>query len=200
MIHRFGSALTLLLAAGVLFSASCKKKKAEDDFSNVKGNYFSIYQYGVDAWNTYEGPPFLIVKSIRIDEGKTDSSYTNSDTINWAPIFKTFFATDISDRKYLGQYNFNQFDDPQDLTHNFFYKAKEDDMFTQKLLITIDQQTSKCRGIYIETFEKSTFGETTQKLYYKPLRTIQIQTDSKPLFGKRKFTVQQWDFVLAGQV
>jgi hypothetical protein len=175
---------------------SCKKKEPQDDYSDVKGNYFSIYQYGLDAWNNFGRPPFVIIKTKRVDEGKTDSSYTNSDTISWAPIFNTFFATDISDRKFLGQYNFNQFDDEQDNTHNFFYMAKDPDLYTQKLLITIDKETTKVRGIYIETFEKTTLKETTKKLYYNPMKTIQIQTYTKPLWSKQTHKVEQWDFMM----
>ena len=178
-----------------LHFSSCKKKQLKEDFSDIKGNYFSIYQFTLDEWNNYSGAPFAIIKSIRVNKGNTDSSFTNSDTINWAPIFLTFFATDISDRKNLGLYNFNQFDDHQDETHNFFYMAKDPDLFTQKLLITINQRTTKVKGIYIETFKKSATDECTQKLYYNPLKTIQIQTDDKPAFGTRKHTVQQWDFM-----
>jgi hypothetical protein len=185
----------LVIAITSIQYASCKKAETKDDYADVKGNYFSINQFILDEWNNYQGMPFVIIKTIRVDKGRTDSSYTNSDTINWAPIFYTFSATDISDRKNLGLYNFNQFDDDQDETHNFFYMAKEADQFTQKLLITINQINLKVKGIYIETFKKTVWSEVTQKLYYKPLQEIQIQTDTKQLFGDRKHTVQQWEFL-----
>ena len=189
-ISHYGILFIVLLA---VLTSSCKKKI--DPYADEKGNYFSIRQYGLDQWNTFSGEPIMIVKTTRLNSGKTDSLLTNSDTLDWAPIFKTFFETDISDRKYLGQYTFTQFDDNQDETHNFYYEANDKDMFTQKLLISIDQYTNKVRGIYIETFKKDIEGEHTQKLYYAPLKTIQIQNDARPILGGKKFTVEQYDFM-----
>ena len=184
----------MIICAGILFS-SCKKKNAIDPFADVQGNYFSIRQFGIDQWNTYAGRPFTILKTVKINN-KTDSSYTNSDTLNWGDaIFKTFFETDISDRKWLGQYTFTQFDDNEEGTHNFYYKANDPDLFTQKLLITIDQQNSKVKGIYIETYKKTIFDECKQTLFYSPMETVQIQTDDKPGIGSRKYSVVQYYFM-----
>ena len=180
--------MSLTLAVG------CKKKSGGEDLSKVKGQYFSIKQFALDEWNTFSGEPFSIVKTVRVKD-KTDSTYTNTDKIDWTPILKTFFETDISNRKFIGQYTFNQFDDPADGTHNFFYQANDEDLLTQKLLISIDMFTSKVKGIYIESDQKDLFDSRTQKLYYKPMQTIQIQTDEKSLFGDKKHTVEQYDFV-----
>ena len=186
--------LCAVLMACLFFS--CKKKEAAPLADAGTGTYFSIKQFELDQWNTWQGEPFLINKTVTINK-KTDSSLTNSDTISWAPIFKTFAETDISDPKFVGQYNVNSFVDPQDGSLNLFYQAKEDndDLFTRKLLITMDQDTRKVRGIYIETFKKYFGGEATQKLYYAPMKTIQIQTDDKPLLGSKKFTVVEWTFM-----
>ena len=186
----------ILLAVLMIISGlSCKKKDEVNPNANVRGNYFSIRQFALYEWNTFAGEPILIIKSKREGKGKPDSSYTNSDTLNWAPIFETFFATDISDRKFLGQYTFTQFDDNVDFTHNFYYQANDKDLYTQKLLITIDAQSAKITGIYIETLKHSFLEDCTQKLYYNPLKTIQIQSDCKPRFGSKKFTMVQYDFM-----
>lgn len=184
-----------LLLIVLLFAACNNKKEEKEDYSNVEGNYFSINQYMLDQWNTFSGEPFVIKKMMWINGKTEDSSYSNSDTINWARLFTIFSETDISDRKYLGQYTFNQFDDNQDGTHNFFYMAKDPDLFTQKLLLTADQENMKVKGIYIETFKKSATDEVTQKLYYSPMKKIQIQWDNRPLFGSKKHTVQEFEFI-----
>ena len=149
----------------------------------------------VDEWNTFAGQPFMINKMV-IKDGKTDSSLTNSDTISWAPLVKIFSETDISDRKFLGRYKFTQFDDNADGTHNFFYEANEDDdeLFTRKLLLTIDAFTTKVKGIYIQTEKKTIFDDCVQKLYYAPMKTIQIQTEDKPLIGAKTHTVVEYHF------
>jgi hypothetical protein len=192
-VKNYNKALLIILLLSVCI-LSCKKKEEGEDYSKVRGNYFSIRQFALDEWNTFQGEPMVIVKTVKTN-GKTDSSYTNSDTLNWNPIFETFFKTDISDRKFLGKYNFNQFDDNVDQTHNFFYQAIDRDEYTQKLLITIDQQTQKVTGIYIETLEHTFWDDKIQKLFYSPMKTIQIQTDDKPKFGSKKYSVLQYDMM-----
>lgn len=161
---------------------------------NVKGSYFSIKQFALDEWNTFAGDLFTVTKITTIDSKIVDSAILASDTMDWNQIFKAFFPSDISDRKFLGKYNFNQFDDNVDGTHNFFYEAKDEDQFTQKLLITIALFTNKVKGIYIETRKSSISGDITQKLYYKPMTEVQIQTIDEPKMGNKKHTVVQYDF------
>ena len=193
------SYLGLVAGMYVLLLCSCKKKEDKKPAEEYNGTYFSINQFALDEWNTFAGEAFVITKTVRVNQGHTDSSFTNSDTINWAPIIHTFLETDISDPKYLGKYKFTQFDDNADDTHNFFYEADDKDLFTQKVLITIDRfrtETSgyKIKGIYIETLKNTAWAEEIQKLYYNPLKTIQIQKDVKPRIGKAKLTVEQYDF------
>lgn len=183
-----------ILLAALAFS-SCKEKPAEEDYSKETGSYFSVRQYALDQWNTFMGEPFLIVKTVRVNDGKWDSSYTNSDTLDWGAIFHEFFLTEISDRQFLGKYKFTQFDDNEDETHNFFYEAKEEDLYTRKLLLTIDQYNQMVRGIYIEAAKSSPFEERLVKLYYKPMKRIQIQETVKPLFGASKHTVTEYEFL-----
>ena len=188
-----------LLLLVVLAASSCKKKKVAAPKPVFTGTYFSIKDYALDEWNTFAHDPFAIIKTVRINDGKTDTTYTNSDTINWAPIFKVFFETDIGDTSFLGKYKYTQFPDNQDGTMNLFYEVADpddDDLFTRKLLITADQYTRKIKGIYIETSKKDFFGERTQRLYYSPMKTIQIQTDNKPVLGSNTLTIIQYDFML----
>jgi hypothetical protein len=156
-VKKYVKYAAVLLGFVLAFSSCREKDKNTVDYSKLKGNYFSIKQFGLDQWNNFQGPGCGIVKTLRKDKGKTDSTYSNTDTLDWAPIFKVFFETDISDRKYLGRYKFSQFDDPADGTHNFFYEALDDDLYTQKLLITIDQYDNKVKGIYIETLKKGIY-------------------------------------------
>lgn len=194
MKHTFKKYSIFFILFTIAAFAGCKKEMKKAPAEQTEGSYFSIKQFGLDQWNIFAGEPFTIVKTMTIN-GKVDSSYTNSDTLDWSQIFKVFYATDISDREYLNKYTFTQFDQEEDLTHNFFYQANEDDLFTQKLLISIDQFTNTVRGIYIETHEGSVFNDVTQKLYYKPMKIVQIQTIEKPLFGDKKHTVEQYDFL-----
>ena len=159
-----------------------------------KGTYFSIKQYILDEWESHMGETLAFTKTIR-QNGKTDTSYTNVELMNWPEILEPFIASDISDKKFLGKYTFSQFDDEMDNTHNLMYMANGDEMFVQKLLITLDATTIKVRGIYIETHKKVLWSTTTKKLFYSPVRTIQIQEYSKPLLGSKKEIITQYEVV-----
>jgi len=194
--YKYSFFLILILA---IAATSCKKKKENKPPADLSRTYFSIRGYALDEWNTFAHSPFTIVKTVKVNDGKTDSSYTNSDVMNWAPIFKTFFETDISDPKFLEKYKYSYFPDNQDGTENLFWEATDpddDELFTKKLLITVDQYTRRVKGVYIETSKKNFLGEHIQKLYYKPMKTIQIQTDDKPILGSSTFTIVQYDFML----
>ncbi len=195
MILKFRSLAIILAFMSAISLSSCKEDSPIDKYAETNGTYFSVRQFALDQWNTFYGEPFLILKTVRVNSGKYDTSYTTSDTLNWGNIFKMFFETEISDRKYLGQYKFTQFDDDQDETHNFFYEALDDDLYTRKLLITIDQYNQKVRGIYIEAAKKSIFEDRIVKLYYKPMKRIQIQTTESEMFGDKQHIVTEYEFL-----
>lgn len=159
-----------------------------------KGTYFSIKQYILDEWDNHMGETLAFTKIVK-ENGKTDTAYTNVELMDWPGILKPFVESDISERKFLGKYAFSQFDDELDNTHNLMYVANGDEMFVQKLLITLDATTVKVKGIYIETHKKVLWSTTTQKLFYSPVRSIQIQEYNKPLFGGKKETITQYQVV-----
>jgi hypothetical protein len=189
---RYSVLIIILLLIG---SSSCKKKKVDNPAVENRGTYFSINQFMVDQWQTFHGEPFMIVKSI-IKDGQTDSTLENSDTLNWAAIIKLFSETDISDPKFLDHYKVTPIQDAADGTNNLFYEANEDDeeLFTRKLLLTFDAYNSKVKGIYIVTEKKTVFDDCVQKLYYSPMKTLQIQTEDKPLIGSKTHTVVEYNF------
>lgn len=191
ILYRF-----FLLFAGTLCLglSSCKDETQIEKDTQEKGTYFSIKQYILDEWDTHMGEPIVFTKTVK-ENGKTDSSMTNVEIMNWPEILGPFIASDISDKKFLGKYAFSQFDDELDNTHNLMYVANGDEMFVQKLLITLDATTVKVKGIYIETHKKVLWSTTTQKLFYSPVRTIQVQEYSKPLIGTKKEKVTQYQVV-----
>lgn len=184
----------ICIAFAALFLSSCKEKSQLDLLTEVKGNYFSINQYIIDEWTSHAGEPLGFKKTIK-ENGKVDSSMTNGDLMDWPSITSVFIATDISDRKNLNKYTFSQFEDETDNTHDFMYVANKPDMYVQKLLLTMDVNTMKVRGIYIETYEKSILKEKSQKLFYSPMRTIQIQESTQPLLGSKTEKVTQYDVI-----
>jgi hypothetical protein len=169
---------TLLL---FLFSfLSCKKKEAKTP-PTTNGTYFSIVQFARDQFTSFWGQPYSFRKVVTLN-GKTDSTFASVNNMDWNAVLKPFFSSDISDKKYLDQYNFSMFQDDATETRNFYYEAKNQKLFTRKLHIMADMFTDKITSIYIET-EKN--GKV-QKLFYAPLKLIQIQEYESSFLGENK--------------
>lgn len=147
--------------------------------------YFSVASYIQDNWDTHRGQGYGMLKKVYFN-GKVDSVYTNAIELDWAPILKVFFDTDISDPKFLGQYNFSAFDDTLTRSRNFYYEANNDKLYTRRLQITSDFFTNKVTSIYIEAEKNSRVGTKNQKLLYTPLETISIQEWETSKTGERK--------------
>ncbi|MBS1585933.1 MAG: hypothetical protein JSS82_10370 [Bacteroidetes bacterium] len=166
----------VLPLTAVLLFATCKPRPKPAPAINAgeKGTYFSIKQYIKDQWNTYLGQPFGIIK-VTTRQGKADSLLKNAYNLEWGDILNKFCATDIGNPEYLGHYRFDMFLDESTDTRNFYYEAIDDTLFTRKLQISAMQENNKIRSIYIETERKTGTKDIVQKLYYSPLRVIQIQ-------------------------
>lgn len=150
-----------------------------------KGSYFSIKKYALDEWTTHAGEPVSFTKTVKLN-GVTDSGVTNIEHIDWPAVLQVFTDGDISDHKYLGRYTFTQLDDSFNRSHDFIYTANESDLFTQKLLISMDMYTMEVKGVYMETFKSNFWNKRQQKLMYSPVKTIMIQQYDKPLIGAKK--------------
>ncbi len=163
----FKSLLPIAFACIVL--SSCTKK--EDTTTASPGStYFSINGFIADQWKTFKGQPYGITKTVTLN-GKTDSMFTSAFELDWSAVMKPFIESDISDPKFLGKYNYTAFKDDATYTINLYYEAKEDNLFTRKLQISIDDLTAKIKSVYIETED----GETTRKLFYIPVKVVSIQ-------------------------
>lgn len=149
------------------------------------GTYFSVNLFYRDQWDMYHEEP-LVLQKYSVLNGKQDSAIVPMNDIDWGAIFKIFSATDISNKKFLGQYDFSMFDNDMAASKVFYYQAKDPKLFTQVLQINIDPFNNHIRSIYIETAKHSFWNDKTQKLYYAPLKTLQIQETEKPLMGEKK--------------
>lgn len=169
--------LRSILGISILLFAltSCNAPKAKQEQPVAEGpGYFSVKQFIADQWDIYHGQPFGLQKIVYLD-GKTDTSVVSAYDMDWGTLFKTFFETDISDTKYLGRYDFSSFADDATATQNFYYEAKEPELFTRKLQISADDVSHKVRSIYIETAKNGQWSKFSQKLFYIPLKIISVQ-------------------------
>lgn len=175
--------LYLAIFSFLLLCSCAKTEPAAEETTG--GTYFSIIQYASDQWETYHGQPRSMVKRVYFN-GKEDSTLTNALEVDWASIFKVFFETDISDPKYVGQYNFSAFRDEITTTNSFYYEAKEPKLYTRKLQVMADYFTDKIKTIYIEAEKADRLGTKSLKLYYEPMESISIHEVETSKTGQRK--------------
>src|SRR6218665_3679923 len=72
--------------------------------------YFSLKDYFDDQWKTRSGSPYTLLK-IQTVNGKTDTAYAPLDSALWLEIRAPFDAADIGDKKFLGHYKYDSFED-----------------------------------------------------------------------------------------
>ncbi|RYZ56016.1 MAG: hypothetical protein EOP49_01570 [Sphingobacteriales bacterium] len=185
--------LNISLISLLLFGCKREAVKPAPERSE-EGTYFSVRDFAKDQFRTYWGQPFTLQK-IAVLDGKRDSSLVNADKIEWPEIMKTFFAADISDPKFDGKYAFSMFDDDATVSRTYYYEALEPDLFTRKLQIMSDPFTDKIKSIYIETEKNGRFGKKAQKLYYSPVKVIQIQEFESSLLGSDRNLRVEYRFV-----
>lgn len=179
---------------GLLFITACNTKQVDNKTAEDDGRYFSIADYAMDQVDTYYGQPYGIEK-ITYQDGKTDTLHTNIEKIDWAAVLRIFFATDISDKKYLDKYNFSEFADTLSNTNNYYYEAKEKDLFTQKLHITTNPRNNRITSVYIETLSNKSMNKRTQRLYYIPATSIIIQEFEAGKTGDEKEVRVEYKFM-----
>ena len=177
-----GAGYIILIISTVLLVGSCSKEGATTRQVPKDSTYFSIRQFEADQIQLYSGTPYSLYRISYLNNEK-DTTIVNFMNMDWASIFRTFNATDISDPKFLGHYNFAAYDDETTGTRSYTYTAADDKLFTRMFQINTDPTNDKITSIYIETAKQSFLGSTSQKLLYVPLRIIQIQESVHNLIG-----------------
>lgn len=188
------STLLTALFISVLFSASCKKKESAPESPFSGATYFSIRQFGHDQFETYWGQPFTLQRFVTVN-GKVDSAYVPAFQVDWAQVLMPFFEADISDPALVGKYRFSMFDDEATDSRTYFYEAIEDDLFTRSFQIITDPFTNAIKSIYIEAAEGDGAGRRSYKLFYQPVKVIQIQEFTSSNAGEDKSVRVEYRFL-----
>lgn len=186
----FRSSFILILSCLTIISCKKQKPKPEQTEQDV-ATYFSIRQFASDQFKSFWGQPFSLER-IKVQNDHVDSSIVAVTNLDWKEILEPFFKADISDPKFLGQYSFSMLDDDASDSRTYFYEAKNKDLFTRNFQVVTDPLTDKIKSIFIETADKN--GKT-QKLFYKPIKLIQIQEFESPIVGADKKVRLEYRFL-----
>ncbi len=176
---------SLIIVLLLLSALSCQRYKTRNQIVNEKDTYFSIKQYAADQVQMFAGAPHSLYKITHLNGG-VDTTIANFMNLDWSPILKAFSETDISDRKFVGQYDFAMYDDETTGSRGLIYTAKTNKSLTRVLQINTDPSNNRITSIYIETAKHDFFGSTRRKLLYVPLRIIQIQEAQNNLIGNAR--------------
>jgi len=194
--------LSLILPVALcltLFACKEKQKSATTEQSAATGQnaapivplkvedttqtHFSIRDYLDQQWDLKKDNPYTLLKVV-IANGKRDSTYVPLDSALWYTVMQPFYVADISDKKYLGWYRFDSFEDDEAEEIHIHYEAIAPDTIMRKMDIAANRYSGMVNLVYMETRHKAGNVITTRKMTYKRDDFIQIiaseKTEGKP--------------------
>lgn len=177
----------LLFLALIFASCAPAPPSTEDDRPrDGSDSYFPLTYFIREQYALYFGEPFTVERILSLN-GKRDSSTVRAATADWAAITRPFFAADISPKRFIGRYEYSQFDDLATSQRIRSYEAKEPGLRTRQLLVNTDlEHDHLVRSIFIATREESFWSTREQKLYYMPGRNISIGETTRSRLGPDK--------------
>jgi hypothetical protein len=190
---------TILSMSLLSLLTSCQRNFSAQRQVSKDSTYFSIRQFEADQVQFYGGAPYSLYRISNLNNEK-DSTIVNFMNMDWASIFRIFSATDISDPRFIGHYEFAAFDDETTGSRSYTYTAIDKKLFTRLLQINTDPSNDRITSIYIETARSGFLGSTTQKLLYIPLRIIQIQESVHNLIGPTRSLRVDYRFMQEDEV
>ncbi len=192
----------LLLPLLALAAGSCIKSPtagpAVPEKDSVKGTYFSTAQFVADQIDLLHDRIYTLEKIVEFN-GKRDSTVVALPTEDWTPVYREFLAADIGQAKYLDRYRFTSFDDLTTFTNNYVYEAAEPNLPVRRIMISADAESHRIKSFLAETETGGFWGSTRKKLYYAPLKTIQIQENSTSRIGADKTFRVEYHFLINRQ-
>ncbi|RYD50809.1 MAG: hypothetical protein EOP52_12525 [Sphingobacteriales bacterium] len=159
------------------------------------GTYFSTAQFLTDQIMMLQGKIYTLEKIIELN-GQRDSTIVALPTENWAPVYAAFLNADIGSTRLLGKYRFSEFEDPMTLTHSYVYEADEPNLPVRRLMISANLETHRIKSFLAEVETNSFWNSNRRKLYYAPLKVIQIQEWNTPLVGSAKTFRAEYRFLV----
>ncbi len=186
--------LPLLLLTTALLS--CKKSPPKTATTDAgKGTYFSMAQFVGDQVSMLHETIYTLEKRVEIN-GQKDSSIVSIPAENWAPVYAAFLSADIGKPKFLGKYRFSQFDEEITFSNNYVYEALEENLPVRRLMISANAETHRIQSLLAEVETSNFWGSTRKKLYYAPLKVIQIQEWNTALIGADKTFRAEYRFLV----
>lgn len=163
----------------------CLQKKG-----NEHSSYFPIVTVLESEQKLLSSQPYTLYRIVRMGN-KIDSTIIPVKDVDWASIREVIANADISDAKYEGQYDVNNFLDPVSGDRVVTYTAKTSDLFTKSIMLTMDPVGSTVHSLYVRAGSGSYWKSRLQQITLIPNSRIQIldEARAKP-GGARSLSVE----------
>jgi hypothetical protein len=163
-----------------LISNACNSSNYEgDSYLNYPDTQLLLEQY----LYSYKKMPNTF-RVITLNTEKPDTQYLKANQMPWADIEAPFLKAGFFDEKNDKQYSIQVLHDTLNQRMSLFYKALNDDLYTKQATIQAQWPSNKVYSMYFECKRKSLLSETHYKLLYACGKSIQIQHQESPLWGK----------------
>ena len=140
-----------------------------------------------------QGQPYTLERTTVLN-GIRDTGIVTINDVPWGSIMKDFLAADIGDPKFLGQYEVSSFVEANTNTDQIVYEATDPRLFTRLFTVALNHETKRPVSIFAETSRGNAWSRREQKLYYAPLKIIQIQEFVASRVGPDKTSRVEYKF------
>ena len=136
LIAMYAKYLLIVVLSLSLFACKEKQKSnsVKEENTEEVATYFSVTDFFIDQWSNRRGNPYTLLRIVTLN-GKSDSSFVQLDSTLWFSLRAKFDAADIKNRKFLGQYNFDMFEDQTNIVNVFVKDEKKSFIFNAKTKI-----------------------------------------------------------------
>lgn len=183
--------LLLIILFNAIAISSCKNGQSDDVGNEAGGAYFSIVEYLQNEKEMQQPQAYVLLKVVE-QEGKVDSTYVDANEAFFDELTTMFKAADISDKMYLDKYIVEESHDFANALYFINYFAADDNLLTQKLQLSLFDETSRLVSVYMETHKSSLFKTTSYKFNYNTEKSVIIQEYKKSLFSDAVRTVTKY--------
>ncbi len=187
--------LWLLVVAGCLLTA-CKlpaPSSGKADQRDTTATLFPMRPFALRQIGLLAGQPYTLRRTTVLN-GQRDTAIVGLADMPWGALLRDFLAADIDRARLLDQYRFSQFPDAATSTVQYFYEALNPKLPTRLLTVATDKETKQIVSLYAETASGNFWGRREQKLYYAPLKVIQVQEQATSRLGPDKTSLVEYRF------
>jgi hypothetical protein len=185
--------ILVMICALFWISCSVPTPNSSTFVPDTVATYFPIRRFILGEAYLLSGQPYTLERTTILN-GKRDTGLVALYDVPWGGIMKDFLAADIGHPRFMDQYRVSSFFEESTNTDQLFYEAIDPKLFTRLMTVGLNHETKRPVSIYAETASGNTWSHRVQKLYYAPLKIVQIQEFVTSRMGPDKSSRVEYKF------